>query len=162
MNTRLQVEHPVTEMTTGLDLVEQQLRVAANQPLALRQEEIHPRGHAIECRINAEDPAQDFKPSPGVLEAFEFPDAIPGATVRIETHMRSGDEISPYYDSLIAKVVVHAPNRMAAIQGMEQVLRGAVVRGVSTTIPVHLAVLASREFRAGEYDTASLPGWSVR
>ena len=162
MNTRLQVEHPVTEMTTGLDLVEQQLRVAANQPLALRQEEIHPRGHAIECRINAEDPAQDFKPSPGVLEAFEFPRELPGTTVRIETHMRSGDEISPYYDSLIAKVVVHAPNRMAAIQGMEQVLRGAVVRGVSTTIPVHLAVLASREFRAGEYDTASLPGWSVR
>ncbi len=160
MNTRLQVEHPVTEMTTGLDLVEQQLCIAANQPLALRQEEIRPKGHAIECRINAEDPTQDFKPSPGVLEAFDFPRELPGATVRIETHMRAGDEISPYYDSLIAKVVVHAPSRAEAIQAMERVLRGARVSGVATTIPVHLAVLASREFTSGEYDTASLPGWS--
>jgi acetyl-CoA carboxylase biotin carboxylase subunit len=160
MNTRLQVEHPVTELTTGLDLVEQQLRIAANQPLALRQEEIQPKGHAIECRINAEDPMQDFKPSPGVLEAFDFPRELAGATVRIETHMREGDEISPYYDSLIAKVVVHAPCRAEAIAAMQHVLHGARVRGVATTIPVHLAVLASREFTSGVYDTASLPGWS--
>jgi acetyl-CoA carboxylase biotin carboxylase subunit len=150
MNTRLQVEHPVTELVTGLDLVELQLRVAAN-------EVVHPAptfsGHAIECRINAEDPEQGFKPAPGRVTRLRFPE---GEGIRVDTHLREGDTISPHYDSMIAKVLVHAPTRAEAIAKMEAALRETVVEGVPTTIGLHLRILAHPDFRAGTYDTTFL------
>ncbi|MFT5051613.1 MAG: acetyl-CoA carboxylase biotin carboxylase subunit [Chlamydiales bacterium] len=159
MNTRLQVEHPVSEMVTGVDIVTEQLRIAANGRLGQTQESIRMQGHAIECRINAEDPEQDFRPTPGTLARLEIPtDAGPGK-VRVETHLQAGDEVSPYYDSLLAKIIVHGQDRAAAIETMEATLARVRIEGVSTTIPVHLAVLASPEFRTGAYDTRSIPGW---
>jgi acetyl-CoA carboxylase biotin carboxylase subunit len=159
MNTRLQVEHGVSELVSGVDVVVAQLRVAANERLALEQDRIALSGHAIEARINAEDPSQNFRPSPGTLSAFEIPtDRGPG-TIRVDTHMQSGDSVSPYYDSLIAKVIAHAPTRDAAIETLSNALRASHIEGVKTTIPLHLAVLASNEFRSGRYDTRSIPGW---
>ncbi|MFN0243739.1 MAG: acetyl/propionyl/methylcrotonyl-CoA carboxylase subunit alpha [Planctomycetota bacterium] len=159
MNTRLQVEHPVTEMITGIDVVAEQLRAAARHPLRLEQRAITASGHAIECRINAEDPANAFRPSPGVLARFEIPtDRGPGR-VRVDTHLGSGDEVVPYYDSLIAKVIAHAPTRAGAIETLLRTLTAAQIQGVATTVPLHLAVLQSPEFGAGEYDTRSIPGW---
>jgi acetyl-CoA carboxylase biotin carboxylase subunit len=153
MNTRLQVEHPVTEMITGLDIVEQQLRVAAGEPLKLRQEEISWSGHAIEARINAEDAAQDFKPAPGHIAAADFPlDRGPGA-VRVDTHLAPPCDVPPFYDSLVAKVIAHGATREAAIETLARCLAAARVDGAPTTIPAHLAVLADRRFRAGDYDT---------
>jgi len=161
MNTRLQVEHPVTECITGVDIVQEQLRVAANQPLSLTQESLVARGHAIECRINAEDPAQGFRPAPGVLQRFELPtDRGPGR-VRVDTHLAAGDEIPPHYDSLIAKVIAHGATRDEALATMLAALSAARIEGVATTIPLHLAVLASDEFRQGVYDTRSIPGWQM-
>jgi acetyl-CoA carboxylase biotin carboxylase subunit len=160
MNTRLQVEHPVTEQVTGLDLPKLQLAIAANRPLPLTQAEVRFEGHAIECRINAEDPTQDFRPTPGKLSAFEFPtDRGPG-TIRVDTHLREGDTVSPHYDSLLAKVIATGADRTEAIATMLRALEGARVEGVSTTIPLHLAVLSSPEFAANDYDTSSLPGWN--
>lgn len=150
MNTRLQVEHPVTEMVTGVDLVEQQLRVAAHQRLALAPVA---SGHAIECRINAEDPDRGFQPAPGRVNVLEFPT---GDGIRVDTHLRAGDVISPHYDSLIAKIITHGPDRASAISRMEAALRATRVDGVPTTIPLHLRVLANAEFRAGTYDTGLL------
>jgi acetyl-CoA carboxylase biotin carboxylase subunit len=159
MNTRLQVEHPVTEMITGLDIVRLQLEIAANRPLALAQSDVRASGHAIECRINAEDPAQDFRPAPGVLKSFSIPaDRGPGR-LRIETYLRAGDEIPPYYDSLIAKVIAHGRTREEAIATLLRALSESRIEGVPTTLPLHLAVLDSAEFRAGKYDTRSIPGW---
>jgi len=162
MNARLQVEHPVSEMITGVDIVKEQLKIAANEPLGLEQAWIAARGHAIECRINAEDPAQGFRPSPGVLTAFEIAkDKGPG-TVRIDTHLAAGDEVTPYYDSLVAKVIAHAPTREKAIETMLRALASARIEGVATTIPLHLEVLVSEEFRSGKYDTSRIPGWGSR
>ena len=159
MNTRLQVEHPVTERITGIDIVKEQLAVAANRRLSLTQSTIVARGHAIECRVNAEDPEQNFRPAPGLLSAFEFPlDRGPGS-VRVDTHLVAGDEIPPFYDSLIAKVIAHGDTREEAIETMVRTLTAAKVQGVPTTIALHLAVLKSHEFRRGEYDTRSIPGW---
>jgi acetyl-CoA carboxylase biotin carboxylase subunit len=152
MNTRLQVEHPVTEMVTGLDLVELQLRVAANE--VVRPEPTF-RGHAIECRINAEDPDAGFRPAPGRVTRLVLPE---GDGIRVDTHLREGDPISPYYDSMIAKVIVHAPTRDAAIARMEDALRSMTVEGVPTTIALHLRILAHPAFRAGTYDTTFLDG----
>ena len=161
MNTRLQVEHPVTEMITGLDIVKLQLEIAANRPLALQQSDVNPSGHAIECRINAEDPSNEFRPAPGVLKSFAIPvDRGPGK-VRVETYLQAGDEIPPYYDSLIAKVIAHGATREEAIATMLRTLAESKVEGVPTTIPLHLAVLASPEFKAGKYDTRSIPGWKT-
>ena len=159
MNTRLQVEHPVTEEVTGVDIASWQLRVAANQPLTLQQPDVQLTGHAIECRINAEDPTRDFQPSPGRLDAFEFPADLGPGRVRIETHLESGESVSPHYDSLIAKVICWGEDRSAAIETMKRTLTAARCEGVHTTIPLHLAVLDSEEFRSGNYDTRSLPGW---
>ncbi len=159
MNTRLQVEHPVTEEVTGVDIAAWQLRVAANQPLTLQQSDIPMTGHAIECRINAEDPTQDFQPSPGRLDAFEFPADLGPGRVRIETHLEAGESVSPHYDSLIAKIICWGEDRSAAIETMKRTLTAARCEGVHTTIPLHLAVLDSEEFRSGNYDTRSLPGW---
>ncbi len=158
MNTRLQVEHPVTECITGLDLVEQQLRIAAGERLALRQDDVRTTGHAVEARINAEDPAQDFKPAPGRITRFDFPvDRGPG-TVRVDTHVAAGAEIPPFYDSLVAKVIAHGATRADALDTLARCLAAAKVEGVPTTIPVHIAVLADPRFRAGDYDTGLLAG----
>jgi len=160
MNTRLQVEHPVTEMVTGLDVVQLQLSVAANQPLALRQEDVRARGHAIECRINAEDPARDFRPTPGRLTAFELPADLGPGRVRVDTHLAAGESVPPFYDSLLAKVIAHGETRAEAIETLQRALSAARIEGVSTTIPLHLAVLGSSEFASGAYDTRAVPGWS--
>jgi acetyl-CoA carboxylase biotin carboxylase subunit len=122
---------------------------------------VQPHGHAIEARVNAEDPAANFRPSPGTLDVFEIPiDRGPGR-VRVDTHVESGDEIPPHYDSLIAKVIAHGDTREQAIETLERTLSAARIEGVATTIPLHLAVLGSREFRSGQYDTRAIPGWSA-
>ncbi len=160
MNTRLQVEHPVSEMVTGVDVVRKQIEIAANRQLGLAQEDVLARGHAIECRINAEDPAADFQPTPGRIEVFSFPtDRGPG-TVRVDTHLSAGDRVTPHYDSLLAKLIAHGETRDEALDTMRAALAVARVEGVATTIPLHLAVLDDEGFRAGEYDTSSIPGWT--
>jgi len=158
MNTRLQVEHPVTEERTGLDLVRMQLEVAANQPLRISQAAVKTNGHAIEVRINAEDPARAFAPSPGVLSVVDIPTHLGPGRVRVDTHVAADDEVPPYYDSLLAKVIAHGSTRAEAIQTLLACLRNARVEGVATTIPVHLAVLGSHAFQSGQYDTGSIPG----
>ena len=153
VNARLQVEHPVTEQVTGRDLVVEQLRVAANETLSFTQEEIALNGHSIECRINAEDPFDDFKPSPGEVQIFEPPVEIAGVKVRVDTHVRPGYRIPVFYDSLIAKLIVWGPDRDAARAGMIKALEAFKVEGVKTTIPVHLKIMQNRDFAAGNYDT---------
>jgi acetyl-CoA carboxylase biotin carboxylase subunit len=153
VNTRLQVEHPVTEMVTGLDLVEAQIRVAANQALDWRQEAIVLRGHAIECRVNAEDPFDGFKPSPGVVTRFAPPERAAGVRVRVDSHVRDGYRIPPYYDSMIAKLIVAGPDRETARLGMLDALEQFTVEGVKSTIPVHRKILADARFVSGDYDT---------
>jgi acetyl-CoA carboxylase biotin carboxylase subunit len=147
MNTRLQVEHPVTEAITGLDLVQMQIRIAANEPLPIAQRDVRFSGHAIECRINAEDPEAGFRPSPGRITAFEAP---PGA--RFDTHVEAGSVITPHYDSLVGKLIVHGRSRPAAIAAMQKALDGLRLEGVSTTIPLHRRLMDEPSFRAGDYD----------
>jgi len=161
MNARLQVEHPVSEMVSGVDLVKKQLEIAANALLGLTQEDIELSGSAVECRINAEDPAQNFRPTPGKLSTCRLATKAGPGTVRVDTHLSEGDSVPPYYDSLIAKVIAHGKTRDAAIDTMIAALRDSEVEGVKTTIPLHLAVLDSDEFRRGEYDTARIPGWDA-
>ncbi len=153
MNTRLQVEHPVTEQITGLDLVELQLRVAANAPLPITQDDVTVRGHAIEVRINAEDPARGFAPSPGTITRLELPE---GEGIRVDTHLRSGDAIPPFYDSMIAKLIVHAPDRDAALARMRDALAATRIEGVTTNLALHERILGWDAFLAGTYDTTSL------
>jgi acetyl-CoA carboxylase biotin carboxylase subunit len=150
MNTRIQVEHPVTEMLTGIDLVQWQIRVAAGERLALNQGDVEFRGHALECRINAEDPKHDFRPAPGTLTAF-VPPGGPG--IRVDTHAFAGYTIPPYYDSLLAKVVAWGSTRLEAIARMRRALLEFTVGGVPTTIPFHLLVLDNAFFRRGEVYT---------
>lgn len=160
VNARLQVEHPVTEMVSGIDIVHKQIEISAGRPLGLRQEDVRLQGHSIECRINAEDPEANFRPAPGRIETFDIPtDRGPGR-VRIDTHMTAGETIPPNYDSLIAKVIVHADFRESAIETMQNTLAAAQIEGVPTTVPLHLAVLSCEAFRSGNYDTGSIPGWS--
>ncbi len=149
MNTRIQVEHPVTEMVTGMDLVKEQLRVAQGHPLP-RQEEIRFSGHAIECRINAEDPARSFMPSPGRITALNIPG---GPGIRVDTHVYQGYSIPPFYDSLIAKLIAHGRDREEAIARMRRALDEFVVEGVKTTIPFHKSVLESEAFVSGNIHT---------
>jgi len=151
MNTRLQVEHPVTEEVTGLDLAAEMIRLAAGHPLPCVQEEVKFAGHAIEARINAEDPGEDFRPAPGRVDTFE----IGGAGVRVDTHLTSGARIPPQYDSLIAKVIGSGKTREEALEHLEGGLRTARIEGVSTTIPLTLEILATAEFRRGKFHT----GW---
>jgi acetyl-CoA carboxylase biotin carboxylase subunit len=153
MNARLQVEHPVTEMITGRDLVEEQIRVAANEPLSFGQDDVRFEGHAIECRINAEDPFQDFRPSPGRVEVFEPPPSPDGTRVRVDTHLKPGYRIPPHYDSLIAKLIVWGPSREAAREGMIGALEAFRIEGVQTTIPIQVEILKSPDFTEGRYDT---------
>ncbi|NJL82999.1 MAG: acetyl-CoA carboxylase biotin carboxylase subunit [Chloroflexaceae bacterium] len=138
MNTRIQVEHPVTEMVTGLDLIGEQIRIAQGEKLRLRQEQVEIRGHAIECRINAEDPAQNFRPSPGRISAY-LPPGGPG--VRMDSHVYPDYEIPPYYDSLIGKLIVWGEDREAAIRRMKRALRECAITGVTTTISFHQKIL---------------------
>jgi acetyl-CoA carboxylase biotin carboxylase subunit len=158
MNTRLQVEHCVTEMRSGVDLVIEQIRVAAGHRLSFAQEQIRLTGHAIECRINAEDPAAGFRPHPGVIQRWRSPD-LRGGDVRVDTHVESGYEVPPFYDSLLCKVIARGPDRDVACDRMIAALRELVCEGVPTTVPMHLAILASAAFRQSLYDTRTIPGW---
>jgi acetyl-CoA carboxylase, biotin carboxylase subunit len=150
MNTRIQVEHPVTEMVTGRDIVVEQILIAAGEPLSFTQRDVSVTGHAIECRINAEDPARNFAPGPGVLEQWQPPEGI---GVRVDTHCYPGYSVPPFYDSLLAKVIVHRETREQAIEAMRAALGGFVVAGVPTTIPFHRAVLMHDDFRSGHVTT---------
>jgi len=148
MNTRLQVEHPVTEMITGIDLVREQLRVAAGEKLSFRQEDIDIRGHAIECRINAEDP-KTFMPSPGLINLFHAPG---GPGVRIDTHIYSGYAVPPYYDSMIGKLITHGQDRNAAIARMKNALAEIVIEGIRTNVPLHQEIFQHTAFQQGGTD----------
>ena len=153
VNARIQVEHTVTEMVTGIDLIQEQLRLACGEPLGYGQQEIENRGHVIECRINAEDPAKDFQPSPGLVEQF-VPPGGPG--VRVDSHCFSGYRIPPNYDSMIGKLLVHRATREKAIATMLRALGEFVIEGPKTTIPIHRAVLQHSDFLAGTHDTGFL------
>ena len=153
MNTRIQVEHPITELVTGLDLVALQLRVADGEPLPMTQEEIVCRGAALEFRVNAEDPADDFLPSPGEVTGLELPG---GPGVRVDTALAAGDVIPPFYDSMVAKLCVWAPDRAAALARGRRALAEYRVEGVPTTIPLHQRLLEDPTVIAGDYDIAFL------
>ena len=158
MNARLQVEHPVTEMRSGIDLVEAQIRVAAGERLWFSQDDIELRGHAIECRINAEDPTRGFAPSPGVITGWRLPSS--NGRIRVDTHVEPGYEVPPHYDSLVCKVIAWADHREAACDHLVSALKGIVCEGIATTIPMHVAVLGSTQFRENRYDTRAVPGWA--
>jgi len=157
MNTRLQVEHPVTEAITGLDLVREQIRVAEGHGLTLRQEDVQFRGHAIECRINAEDP-KTFAPAPGLVRHYHAPG---GMNVRVDSGLYSGYRIPPYYDSMIAKLIVHGTTRAGALRRLRRALGEFVVDGdgVKTTIPLHQALLDAPDFQSGDYSIKWLESW---
>jgi acetyl-CoA carboxylase biotin carboxylase subunit len=156
MNCRLQVEHTVSEERSGKDLVVAQIEVAAGRPLAWQQSDLALTGHAIECRINAEDPADGFRPAPGTITEWLPPS---GDGIRVDTHVTAGYVVPPFYDSLLAKVIVTAPDRATAITRMIGALSAFRVGGVPTTIPMHIAILGSAAFRENRYDTRSIPGW---
>jgi acetyl-CoA carboxylase biotin carboxylase subunit len=153
MNTRIQVEHPVTEMVTSFDLVKEQIRVAANEPISFQGDGRRLRGHAIECRINAEDPARNFQPCPGLITAYHPPG---GPGVRVDTHVYAGYTVPPYYDSLLAKVIVHGNDREEALTRMGQALDSFILEGVTTTIPFLARVIRHPDFVAGDIDTRFL------
>jgi acetyl-CoA carboxylase biotin carboxylase subunit len=150
VNARVQVEHPVSEMVTGVDIVKEQIRIAAGERLSFKQSEVTFTGHAIECRVNAEDP-DTFVPSPGTIHAFSVPG---GPGVRIDTAAHTECTIPPYYDSLIAKVIVHGRDRQEAIARMRRTLEMTVIEGIRTSIPLHLRILADPDFQAGRLSTA--------
>jgi len=158
MNTRLQVEHPVTEAITGLDLVREQIRIAAGHPLTLRQEDVIFRGHAIECRINAEDP-RTFAPSPGLVKQYHAPG---GMNVRVDSGLYAGYRIPPYYDSMIAKLIVYGTTRNGALRRLRRALEEFVVDGVKTTIPLHQALLDDPDFQTGNYTIKWLEQWLAK
>jgi acetyl-CoA carboxylase biotin carboxylase subunit len=159
MNARIQVEHPVTEEVSGIDLVEQQIAIAAGEGLALRQEDVQLVGAAIECRINAEDPARDFAPSPGRVREAVWPS---GPGIRVDTHIESGAIVPPFYDSLMAKVIAHGPTRAVALARLRRALDDARIVGVASNIGFHRRVLADPEFAAGGVDTAFLARLAAR
>jgi acetyl-CoA carboxylase biotin carboxylase subunit len=150
MNTRIQVEHPVTEMVTGMDLVREQIRVAAGERLSWQQKDVEFRGHAIECRINAEDPTHDFRPSPGRVSGFIVPG---GPGIRVDTHVYAGYTIPPYYDSLVAKLIAWGRDRVEAIARMERALGEFEIAGIRTTIPFHRILFDNAFFRRGDVNT---------
>ena len=153
MNTRIQVEHPVTELVTGLDLVREQIRIAAGLPLSVKQEEVPLRGHAIECRINAEDPAQGFRPCPGKIDFLHLPG---GCGVRVDTWLYNGYQLPPYYDSLMAKIIVHAPTRLEAIRRMRRALEELIVEGPATNTDLLHQILHHPDFIRGNCTTGFL------
>jgi len=158
MNTRLQVEHPVTEAITGLDLVREQIRVAEGHSLTLRQEDVVFRGHAIECRINAEDP-RTFAPSPGLVKQYHAPG---GMNVRVDSGLYAGYRVPPYYDSMIAKLIVYGTTRNGALRRLRRALEEFVVDGVKTTIPLHQALLDEPDFQTGNYTIKWLEQWLAK
>jgi acetyl-CoA carboxylase, biotin carboxylase subunit len=155
MNTRLQVEHPVTEMITGIDLVREQIRVAAGEGLSCEQHQIEFRGHAIECRINAEDP-QTFAPSPGTVKAYVAPG---GMHVRVDSGLYAGYRVPPYYDSMIAKLIVYGSDRERCIMRLKRALEEYVIEGMKTTLPLHQRLIQDPEFRDGQYTIKWLEEW---
>lgn len=150
VNARIQVEHPVTELVTGIDLIKEQIRVAAGEKLSFTQRDVVLRGAAIECRINAEDPTKDFRPCPGTITKWHTPG---GPGVRLDTHVVTGYKVPPNYDSMVAKLLVHRPTRAEAIATMRRALHEFTVEGISTTIPLHLDLLKTAEFANGTVDT---------
>jgi acetyl-CoA carboxylase biotin carboxylase subunit len=148
MNTRLQVEHPVSEMLSGIDMVGEQLRIAAGAPLAFRQSDVRLCGHAIECRINAESPT-DFRPSPGRISEYHAPG---GLGVRIDSALYQGYEVPPFYDSLVAKLIVHGASREECLMRLRRTLEEYVIGGIETTIPLHQRLVEEPDFRRGDYD----------
>lgn len=155
MNTRIQVEHPVTEMITGIDLVKQQIRIAAGEKLSLKQSDIKINGHAIECRINAEDP-RTFLPSPGTVSYFHAPG---GPGVRVDSHIYGSYKVPPYYDSLVAKIIVHGENREMALARMRSALDETVIEGIRTNIPLHHDILRGTAFQKGKVNIHYLEKW---
>jgi len=158
MNTRLQVEHPVTEAITGLDLVREQIRIADGKPLSVSQDELEFRGHAIECRINAEDP-WTFAPSPGLVEGYH---AAGGLNVRVDSGLYAGYRIPPYYDSMIAKLIVYGRTREGAIMRLKRALEEMVISGPKTSIPLHQALMDEPDFRSGDYTIKWLEEWLAK
>jgi acetyl-CoA carboxylase biotin carboxylase subunit len=158
MNTRIQVEHGVTELVTGIDLVKEQILVAAGEPLSFNQNDVHMRGHALECRINAEDPVT-FVPSPGVIRHFHLPG---GPGVRVDTFAHDGCEISPYYDSLVAKLMTYGRDRRESIARMRRCLDSMVIEGIKTTIPLQRRIMDDPDFQAGRLDTGFLQRFQAK
>ena len=159
MNTRIQVEHPVTEEVTGIDLIKQQILIASGEPLAFGQDEVQFNYHAIECRINAEDPARNFIPSPGCIDLYYAPG---GHGVRVDSHAYGGYIIPPYYDSMIGKLITYGRTREVAIQRMYRALSEYIIRGVKTTIPLQKAIISDPKFQAGEATTGFMEEFMAR
>ncbi len=150
MNTRIQVEHPVTEMVTGIDILKEQIKIALGEKIAFKQDDVKLKGNAIECRINAEDPKRNFAPAPGTINFFHIPQGI---GVRFDTHIFAGYKIPPHYDSLIGKLICHGNSRHEAIARMKRALEELVIEGIPTTIPFHLEVMNNEKFVAGDIST---------
>ena len=153
MNTRIQVEHPVTEWVTGIDLVKEQLKIASGMPLEIAQEDVRIQGHAIECRINAENPQKNFRPSPGTIQGAHFPG---GNGIRVDTCVYNGCKIPPYYDSMLAKLIVHAGNRKEAIAKMQSALGEVIIDGIDTNIDYQYEILKNEDYQSGNFDTGFL------
>ncbi|MDZ4198146.1 MAG: acetyl-CoA carboxylase biotin carboxylase subunit [Kiritimatiellia bacterium] len=153
MNTRIQVEHPISEEVSGVDLIREQIRVAAGEKLSFNPRELQVSGHAIEFRVNAENPYKNFTPSPGKIEFLNFPG---GPGVRVDSHVYSGYDVSPHYDSMLAKIIVKAPTRLEAIARMSRALSETMIKGVHTTVPLGLALLSDGRFLQGDYNTSFL------
>lgn len=154
MNTRIQVEHPVTEMVSGLDLIKEQIRVAAGEPLSVTQEEIHIKGHAIECRINAENPAKNFMPCPGLITNVHIPG---GVGVRVDTHIYNDYNVPANYDSMLMKLIVHGRNREEAISRMRSALGELIIEGIDTNLDFQFEILGNPDYQAGDIDTDFIP-----
>ena len=155
MNTRIKVEHPVTEMVTGLDLIKEQIKIADGQRLKLQQKDIKITGHAIECRINAENPEKNFRPSPGKITDVHFPG---GEGVRVDSAIYTGYEVPPYYDSMLAKLIVHADDREEAIRKMRSALGEVIIEGVDTNIDYQYEILNHKKFISGDIDVEFIGG----
>ena len=151
MNTRIQVEHPITEMRTGIDIVKAQIRIAAGEELKLKQKNVEFRGHSIECRINAENPSKGFRPSPGTITGLNLPG---GNGIRVDTAIYEGYTIPPTYDSMIAKIITHGENRNEAISKMKRALEETVIEGVDTNIDFLLTIIKNPNFIRGKFDTS--------
>ncbi|HEY5567891.1 MAG TPA: biotin carboxylase N-terminal domain-containing protein [Gammaproteobacteria bacterium] len=156
MNARIQVEHPVTEAITGLDLIAEQIAIAEGEGLRLAHTDVDFSGHAIECRINAEDPVQDFRPSPGTVTRVELP---VGPGMRVDTHIEAGVSVPPFYDSLLAKIIAHGKDRAEALARMKAALASARIEGITTNLPVHAALMSDGAFAAGGVHTTYFPGF---
>jgi len=158
MNTRIQVEHPVTEMVTGIDLIKEQIKIAAGIPMKMRQDDVKISGHSFECRINAEDPNK-FTPSPGKITTYNAPG---GPGVRVDTAVYSNYTVPPNYDSMIAKLIVHGVDREEAMARMSRALEEYIIEGIKTTIPLHRKVFMDPVFRSGKYHTGYLEKFIIK